>query len=300
MELFRALGSLLERPCSENRLIGHVLELGTVPDEPTHSDLFLFQLYPFASVYLGEDGRIGGEARDRIAGFWRALEGEPPPDPDHLSTLLGAYAWLIEAEATAATDDEAEAWRRVRKVCLWEHILSWVLPFLTKLRDVAPPFYQAWADTLEAALRAESARLGPPDRTPLALREAAPMADPRENGGEAFIQALLSPVRSGLVITRADLSRAGRDLGLGLRIGERAYILKAMLSQGASETLGWLLSEAETWERRHDRAGTTAPEVADLWAQRARRTGRLLETLVDAPGEAATPAPRARAADPGR
>ena len=271
MELFRALGSLLEGPCSENGLIGHLLEFGAVPDEPTHSDIFLFQLYPYASVFLGNDGRIGGEARDRVAGFWRVMKSDPPEEPDHLATLLAAYARLIDADEEAVGTNDATAWRRVRHACLWEHLLSWVLPFLIKLRQIAPPFYRAWADTLEAALAKESAMLGPPERMPLALREAKPMPDPRSTDAASFLAGLLCPVRSGLV--------SARDLGLGLRVGERAYILKAMMSQGPTETLDWLAGEAQHWEQLHYQAGSIALEVADFWAQRAHDTFVLLGEL---------------------
>ncbi|MCG8467058.1 MAG: molecular chaperone TorD family protein [Gemmatimonadetes bacterium] len=279
IELFRALGALLETPSSENRMLGHLLELGPVPDESTHADLFLFQLYPYASVFLGEDGRAGGEARDRVAGFWRALDAEAPEEPDNLATLLAAYSSLLDSEAACPEGEDRVAWVRVRHAFLWEHVLSWCLPFLIKLRQIAPPFYVAWADTLESALAQESAMLGPPKRTPLALRVADPLPDPREAEGGAFLTALLSPARSGLVLTRGDLARAARDLGLGLRVGERAYILKAMMSQGPRETLVWLAREARSWERLHDRSGKIAPEVADFWAQRARKSAVLLEEL---------------------
>ncbi|MDX1395454.1 MAG: molecular chaperone TorD family protein [Gemmatimonadota bacterium] len=283
MELFRALGSLLEPPCAETRLIARVLDLGPAPDEAEYSELFLFQVYPYASVFLGENGGLGGEARDRIAGFWRALDRTPPKEPDHLATLLATYARLVEAEEGAASPEGEARWRQVRHACLWEHILSWSLPFLTKLREIAPPFYQGWVDALEAALAQESAALGPPARTPLALRESRPLGDPRVGTASDFLEALLSPVRSGVVLTRGDLARAARDLGLGLRIGERAYILRAMLSQGAGDTLGWLADEARRWERLHDASGSIAPEVADFWVERARSAAGLLADLAADP-----------------
>jgi TorA maturation chaperone TorD len=291
LELFRALGSLLEPPGAETRLIADVLDLGTAPDETEYCDLFLFQLYPYASVFLGDSGGLGGEARDRVAGFWRALGKTPPPEPDHLSTLLAVYARLVEAENEATVSEAAARWRQARHACLWEHILSWTLPFLLKLREIAPPFYQGWVEMLEAALAQESAALGPPTRTPLALRESNPLLDPREGTATEFVGALLSPVRSGVVLTRGDLARAGRDLGLGLRIGERAYILKSMLGQGPVDTLSWLAEEARDWERRHDESGSIAPEVVDFWAQRARAAAELLEDLASDPASLASREP---------
>jgi len=283
VELFRALGCLLEPPSAETRLIAHLLDLGSAPDETVYSDIFLFQLYPYASVFLGEGGAIGGEARDRVAGFWRAMGLSPPGEPDHLATLLSAYAGLIEAEEEATDDGSAARWRQARHALFWEHILSWTLPFSQKLREIAPPFYQGWVETLESVLAQESAALGPPARTPLALRVSAPLADPRLEGAQEFISALLSPVQSGLVLTRGDLARAARDLGLGLRIGERAYILRAMLGQGAPDTLAWLADEARAWEQRHDETGSIAPEVADFWAERARLSAELLDELATDP-----------------
>jgi TorA maturation chaperone TorD len=283
MELLRALGSLLEAPGAETRLIAQLLDLGPAPDEATHSDLFLFQVYPYASVFLGEGGGIGGEARDRVEGFWRVMGQDPPPDADHLATLLAAYAGLIEAEEEAREDRARVRWRQARHAFLWEHILSWTLPFSLKLREIAPPFYQGWVEMFESALAQESATLGPPSRTPLALRESAPLSDPREGDAISFVTALLSPVQSGIVLTRGDLARAARDLGLGLRIGERAYILKAMLAQGAPDTLSWLAEEASAWERRHDGTGSIAPEVADFWVERARSSAELLADLASDP-----------------
>jgi TorA maturation chaperone TorD len=280
MELFRALGSLVETPTPETASVAALLDLGPVPDTAAYSDLFLFQLYPFASVYLGLEGHLGGEARDRVAGFWRALDETPPTEPDHLATLLGLYARLTELERTAAGSGARSVWRRTRHACLWEHLASWVPTFLAKLRDIAPPFYDGWGELLEVAIEQEIADLGALDRLPLALRVAPPMPDPRASSGSGeFLAALLSPVRSGLVLTRSDLARAGRELGLGLRVGERRFILRAMLGQDPEVTLGWLAGEAAGWAQRHDRTASVAPELADFWIGRAAATASLLREL---------------------
>lgn len=282
MELFRALGSLVETPTPETASVAALLELGPVPDPAEYSDLFLFQLYPFASVYLGLEGQLGGEARDRVAGFWRSLDEVPPAEPDHLATLLGLYARLTELERTATGSNPRSAWRLTRHACLWEHLASWVPTFLAKLREIAPPFYSGWGELLEVALAQEIAELGPLDRLPLALRVAPPMPDPRASSESGrFLAALLSPIRSGLVLTRSDLARAGRELGLGLRVGERRFILRAMLGQDPVVTLGWLAEEAADWACRHECTESMVPEMAEFWIRRAKTTAKLLEELGD-------------------
>src|SRR5438105_1113576 len=98
MELFRALGTLCEPPSPAHSRVADALELPGSARDDEYAELFLFQLYPYASVYLGSEGQLGGEARDRVAGFWRALALVPPAEPDHLAALLGLYASLAEAE----------------------------------------------------------------------------------------------------------------------------------------------------------------------------------------------------------
>ena len=285
MELFRALGALVETPRPELAEIAQLLDLGPLPTRAAHGSLFLHQLYPYASVYLGEEGQMGGEARDRIAGFWRALGQTPPTEPDHLTLMLGLHARLAELEAQAAEEPEQESWRHARGAFLWEHLLSWLPIFLMKLLDLAAageaadPFYARWAVLLRDALREEAESLGPPDQLPLHLREAPGLVDPRAGAAQDFLGALLSPVRSGMILVRADLARAARDLGLGPRLGERRAMLATLLDQDAAAALGWLEREAAAWAGRHRPDNDLAPQLALFWQHRAKATARLLAEL---------------------
>src|SRR5215213_11255939 len=103
MELFRALAVFAEPPERPGAArVAEALGLGGVPTADAYTDVFVFRLYPYASVYLGSEGMLGGEARDRVAGFLAALGQAVPQEPDHLALLLGAYARLSEAEGEAA------------------------------------------------------------------------------------------------------------------------------------------------------------------------------------------------------
>ena len=79
---------LVEPPGPSTERIAALAGLPGVPAGWRYHEIFLQQLYPYASVYLGADGKIGGDAQDRIAGFWRVFGETPPAEPDHLSTLL--------------------------------------------------------------------------------------------------------------------------------------------------------------------------------------------------------------------
>lgn len=271
MELVRALAVLAEPPAEEHGRIARALDL-PAPTALEHTDLFLFQLYPYASVYAGAEGMLGGEAGDRVAGFWRALGLTPPAEPDHLAALLGLYAMLGDREAPAE-------WRRA---LLWEHLLSWLPVFLAKLDEVAPPSYRAWGRLLADVLAAEAEQLGPQALLPLHLRSAPPLEPPGETGGEAFLSGLLAPVRSGFVLVRDDLRRAASELGLGLRVAERRFVLRSLLAQDAAGTLAWLTSEARRWADLPARATGGSDEIASFWHERAEATAALLDETASA------------------
>lgn len=279
MELFRALGALAEPPGPEQYRLGTVLGLPGRPDPAEYTELFLFQMYPYASVYLGAEGMMGGDAADRVAGFWRAMRRSLPSEPDHLAALLGLYAALGEAERDEPEDACRLLWRQARKALLWEHLACWLFPYLTRLAQIAPPFYRAWAEVLEETLRRELGELGPADTLPLHLREVPPLPDPRAEGLEGFLQGLLAPVRGGMIVTRADLARAARQMDLGLRMGERRFILKSLVAQDAARMLGWLRAEAVWWAERHRAQEGVLGEVATFWAGRAGAAAALLGEL---------------------
>ena len=279
MELFRALASLVEPPNETTARVAEALGLGPLPNAAEHTDTFVFQLYPYASVYLGAEGMMGGEARDRVAGFWRALGQTPPTEADHLAVMLALYARLCELEVGAVGGREREGWRGARRAFLWEHLLSWLPAYLAKLEEIAPPFYRDWGGALAAALAEEADALGRQETLSLHLRDARPVVDPRAASAEEFIASLLAPARSGMILVRADLSRAAHELRLGPRPGGRAFVLRSLLGQDARAVLGWLAREAEAWAARHARMFENYGETAAAWGWRARQTARLLTDL---------------------
>lgn len=298
-ELIRALAAFAEVPGPEHARIAGALGLERAPTRAEHTELFLFQLYPYASVHLGPEGMLGGEGRDRVAGFWRALELVPPPEPDHLTALLGLYATLKEGGEGASSLEGRAGADAARRALLHEHVASWVFAWLGRVADMAPAPYRAWAEILEEVLLAEvredagsgeaapgaPARAGRPGRLPIHLREAPPLSDPRDGEGD-FLAELLAPVRSGMILTRADLVRAGRVLGLGVRVGERRYTLEGFFGQDPAAALGWLAAEAADRARRHGRLEKELGHTGTFWRERAERAAGLLEELA---GTATTP-----------
>jgi len=250
--------------------VAGALEL-PVPSAADHAELFAFQLYPYASVYVGSAGMMGGEPADRVAGFWRAIGLTPPVEPDHLAALLGLYASFADA-----SDEQAQA-RHLRHALLWEHLLPWLPFWLARLREVGPPAYRGWGELLGRALLVEAEELGPAATMPLHLRLAAPAAG---------LDSVLAAGRSGMILTRADLVRAGRDLGLGLRQGERRFVLDSLLCQDAPAVLVWLGAEARRSVVIQRAMPATLRPVTQHWVARGEATATSFERLVKDAGQA--------------
>ncbi|MBI1759562.1 MAG: molecular chaperone TorD family protein [Actinobacteria bacterium] len=267
-ELLRALGALCEPPDPAHRVVAAALDLPSLPDVAEHTDLFGMQLVPYAAVYLGPEGMLGGEAASRIAGFWRAVGMTPPAEPDHLAALLGLYAMLVEAEQGEPEPARRALRREARRALLWEHMLTWLPAYTTAVSGSDSVFYGDWAALLGQVLAGEVAELDPP-ATPAQHLRAVPELPGPDAETKDLVRATLTPVRSGLVLSRRDLLRGAHTGGLGLRVGERAFMLRAMLDQDAVVTFGWLATEADRWAARHQDDVDLLGAVAIHWRDRA-------------------------------
>lgn len=281
MELLRALAALAEPPRREHGAISRGAGLDGSPPVADHTGLFVLQLPPYASLYLNDPAMLGGEARDRMAGFWRALDLTPPPEPDHLTLLLACHAGLVEREGTAAAAS-ATHWRRVRHAFFWEHLASWVFPYLSRLLELAPPFYRSWGTLLWEVLAAEVAVLGPPAALPAHLR-AVPAAEtaPAGSSVDEIVAFLLTPVRSGLLLTRADLVRASREVQHSMRLADRRHALRGLLIGTPDRMLDWLQREAQRQAAWGRHAPAAAAPVTRFWMARAAASVQLVTRLHD-------------------
>ncbi len=272
-ELLRALGALsvIAPPASDPISSALGLAAMTAAD---HTRLFVLDLPPYASIYLGRDGNLGGEATDRVAGMWRALGLGAPAEPDHLAALLALYAELGAAAVTCRTLAARARLVHALGALRAEHLSSWLDPYLSAA--AAYPGADGWVRLCKAAVGHEPhPHAG--QALPTALRDAPPPIDPAGNLDE-LLGSLVTPIRVGFVLTHRDLQHAGNQIGLGVRRGERRYTLRAMLDQDSAATLGWLAGRARQWStayRRHplDRA------TSRWWSARARSAAIILDAI---------------------
>ena len=280
-ELFRALGAVAGDPADARTACAALGWAG--PGSAEHTEVFVLNCPPYASMYLGAEGGLGGDAADRAGGFWRAIGLAPPAEPDHLAALFGLYASLGEAAGDTRTAATADALTRARYALFWEHLWPWLPGYLDAVADLGAPGLAPWARLASRALLAERG-VHPGGWLPLALR-AAPEPGPVPDNLDALLDLLIAPVRSGFILTRRSLVAGAKAAGAGYRIGERRFTLRALLEQDPAGTVSWLAGEAARWSRRHAAppAGPCGfPRRRDVvqawWARRAGHTARILAT----------------------
>jgi hypothetical protein len=270
--LLRALGAVAGDPADARTAAGALGLPGCGDAE--HADVFVLNCPPYASVYLGAEGGLGGEGADRVAGFWRAIGIDPGPgEPDHLTSLLSLYAHLGEAAAESRTARTAAALGQMRQALFDEHLWPWLPGYLSAVTDLGVGALVAWAELTLRVVKRERGGTGP-DGLPLALREAPAPVD-ADGGLDELLGGLVAPVRSGLILTRRAVAAGAGQAGAGHRIGERRFALRAMLESEPDRTAGWLGQEAARWSQRHLGIAAGDP-VQQWWAGRAAATARVL------------------------
>ena len=276
LELLRALGAFIVVPPPVS---SHLVDaLGLAPlTAADHTRLFVLDLPPYASAYLGADGHLGGKAADRVAGLWRALGLTPPADPDHLASLLALDAELGHAATTCRTAAARQRLAHARRTLRAEHLTSWLAAYLAAAATY--PGGAAWAALCRAAVDRGTDPAGP-QRLAAALRDAPPGLGAGD-GLDQLLDALVAPVRTGFVLTHRDLQRAGDELGVGVRRGERRYTLRALLEQDPAATLAWLARHASRWSTLHRRQPLD-PTAGRWWSDRATHSAAVLADLAAA------------------
>lgn len=248
----------------------------------THQRVFGNDVFPYESVFASEDGLLGGPSRDRVEASLRAVGFHatvPGAETDHVGVLCLAMAHLCEAEAQALEDgaDVVEALRQHQRDVLSGHLLAWLPPLVVAIGRQGDAFSTTVA---ELALELAASHGVEADVT------LAPPIDVLEDdkaGLARVARALLVPARAGWFLSRSDLARIGRSVGLPHGFGPRWKMLESMLVTGvdhgrARDALGALEQEARAWDEKLASYGALGVPVA-AWRARVEATLGVLARL---------------------
>jgi TorA maturation chaperone TorD len=254
-----------------------------------HYHLFGFNVYPYQSLFLDPAGLLGGPVAERVGQTYRQLGFRPgtgAESADHIGIELGLLSFLSAAEAEALASGELERaqWARERQLAfLDEHLLRWISPLTLAIGQQNQPFYGALAEVTfdlvqeqAAGLYAEFGRK--PKREEPALTRLDLLGDD-STGLKEIVEFLLTPIYSGIYLSRDDIGRMARQQGVPRGFGDRQQLLLNMMRSAAKyESLGQVIDGlgelARQWESAYvemmQLPAVGAP--AAMWRSRAATT----------------------------
>ncbi len=212
-------------------------------------------VYPYESLYRDEELMLNTASADRVAAFYAECGFTPDQSagaPDHVGIELLFLSRLIATEATASAtrDPELVGWaRRQTAAFLRQHPASWT-PVWARAAQRLPghPFYHRLVELTIELLGSELERLAAEptvSRELIPLQPAQPASD--ETDLTALIHHLITPVRAGIFLSRADLTALARQLGFSIPISDRFTMTRTLFeTAGEFEQATALITALDT------------------------------------------------------
>ncbi len=250
------------------------------------------QVFPFASVFLSEEGLLGGDmseaARDLGA---RAGFVAKDHEPDHISEQLALLAGLSGAEADALADGQTDALARIRSLqreMLGGQLCRWLPALVVALRPVDPLYAMAAELVLEvAADHWRSRRFEDDELEDWGLPVCDNLLENPKVGLKAISRRLATPGKVGVFWSQESLSILGRSLDLGTGFGKRWQVFENLM-HGAAHQDRWaelcdrLEGDLVSWQRALDEfAGWGLASLVAPWQGRIACTGQMVGRLRD-------------------
>lgn len=289
----------------------------TLPTTPSldelsaaHHELFGFNLFPYESIFLGDEKLLGTAVSDAVrAGYhqWGYQPTEQAGAVDHIAEELGLLSYLCAAEMDAFADSRltiAQRMQSAQRQFLEEHLLRWLVPFIVAVQRHDDAFFAEVA-TMTLALVAEHYQAlksdsksdgGNPQNDvgastvnllDLQLPPAPTLvADPKTSLHD-IAAFLTTPAYSGLYLSRYIINQLGRQQRLPRGFGSREQMLTNLLRTAAQYDVVPLLvhalqSEILTWQRAYHSVDSTYPLLSPFiqpWLVQIEQTHTLLADM---------------------
>jgi TorA maturation chaperone TorD len=287
---YRLLGDLIAGPLDvdliararKSPLLGEALGADPCLDElaAEHHRAFEWSAFPHQGVYLDAGGWADGGSSTALRALFAQIGFVPRDDlpVDHLTNLLGLLALELEQ---GAEDQSLEV------ELLDRHLLRWLPCFAAAVRRLRLAFPAALASQLEdLALYHRELLSGPSLTSDFELQPSDSLLDDPETSLADIAAFLLSPVRSGLFLSREDILFVVRSSRCFCGFGDRQTMLlnalrTAVQHERLSELTEALSGLHRGWEERMEgRIIAGLPEsLARPWIERSTDSRALLQVL---------------------
>jgi len=265
-----------------------------------HHHLFGFNVHPYQSYFLDPAGLLGGRVTEGVVqtyqslGFRANVSGE---SADHIGLELGLLAFLCAAEAKALEMGQPGGRQPGGRQMadnqlsfMVGHLLPWIGPLTLAIDQQGQRFYSALAavtfDLVQEHAAELSARLEQPLAGETRLPAVPAILEDEATGLKEIAEFLLTPVYSGIYLSRDDIGRLARRQAIPRGFGDRRQLLLNLLRTAANyEALGHVIDDLEQltgrWLAGYEEMmaqGKVGAFVAG-WRSRAAGTAALLKQM---------------------
>lgn len=264
-----------------------------------HYNLFVFNIYPNAAIFLDDTRLLGGPITNAYSALYQQNHFLPDSavEPDHLSQSLAYLAHLSQYEARALENDQSPGYyQNQQHHFLKNHLLPWLIPCTIAIQQENHPFYTQLTN-LTLALTADHNAILQPINQPAGDQPSTQSTSyPITNYQLPFTNSttlrdiarfLITPIYSGIYLSRSAITRLARRLNLPHGFGSRDQMLQTLL-QGAgqydatSQLFTALHDILTTWQKTYQQIAQEHPQIASHippWQTRVTRTHQLLTQM---------------------
>lgn len=269
--------------------------LGIDEAAAAHHQLFAFNLYPYAAIFLDPSRLLGGPVTNEIEAVYRraGFEANSAVDPDHLAQAFGFLAFLSEKEASDLDSEQTAAAVQQEQLCfINNHLLPWLIPVLVVIQHQEDAFYREIArlglETVTdhyGALKSAGLTLASIQLPTLTQQSTdQPALEDGRTGLRDIARYLITPIHSGLYLGRSDINRLARTVSLPHGFGSREQMLQTLLeASGQYETAPRLFQSLQDlvsrWRVAYEEVGQAYPKMVEFvrpWQSRLQQTQQLL------------------------
>lgn len=237
-----------------------------------YADLFLLNVYPYASVFCEPHGEMNGARAQTMERMYAEFAFAPDAlirvgAADHIGVMLDFLGAAGDAVALSL-------------------LLDWapVLCLAVEREPGANPFYRALARETRQRLFLHARAAGFLDSP---RDQGVPLASDDENSLSAVVQFFLTPARCGVFMSRARLGHMARRCGQRLPFGSRVDVAYALFrSMGADGQVDALLNELRAelvaWRSVYTawtRECAAWQPFAAIWLERTARALAMTDAL---------------------
>jgi TorA maturation chaperone TorD len=257
----------------------------------SHHELFQFNIFPYESFFLGEDGLVGGEVTAVVNQSYFQLGWQTAvaaTEADHLGHELACLAFLGAQEAEAWESYQTAAatdWQTRQQFFLQNHLLLWAPNCLLAIQEQSDPLYAELAQMTLSLLLSHTGDVSPP---PHFLPPVQNILAHEKSGFKEIAHFLLLPGLSGITLSRDNIGQLGRQFDLPRGFGSRGTMLLNLLRTAVQyDTLPALLialqATCRRWQTSYQDLIDQHPQTAlfiQPWQARAAATEQMVIELM--------------------